>query len=104
MGKLFSIPWGHHRDIIDKCKNVDEALFYVEKTFENNWSRDVLLTFISTDLYQREGNAVTNFDVQLPKLDNDLVKQITRDPYNFVPENYKSSLPTIEEIENELKK
>ena len=81
--KLFSIPWGHHRNIIDKCKNVDEALFYVEKTFENNWSRDVLLTFISTDLYQREGKAITNFDVQLPKLESDLARQITRDPYNF---------------------
>ena len=23
--ELFSIPWGHHRYIIDKCKNVDEA-------------------------------------------------------------------------------
>ena len=83
VGKLFSIPWGHHRNIIDKCKNVDEALFYVEKTFENNWSRDVLSTFISTDLYQREGKAITNFDAQLPKLDSDLARQITKDPYNF---------------------
>ena len=26
MEELFSIPWGHHRYIIDKCKNVDEAI------------------------------------------------------------------------------
>ena len=81
--KLYSIPWGHHRNIIDKCKNVEEALFYIDKSFENNWSRDMLLTFISTDLYKREGKAITNFEVQLPRLNSDLANQITKDPYNF---------------------
>ena len=38
--ELFSIPWGHHRYIIDKCKNVDEALFFVNEVHKNNWSRD----------------------------------------------------------------
>ena len=43
---VFRIPWGHNRTIIDKCKNnVDKALFYVRKTLENNWSRDVLVNF-----------------------------------------------------------
>ncbi len=38
--KLFSIPWRHHVEIITKCKNVDEALFYVQQTIENGWSRN----------------------------------------------------------------
>ena len=43
---VFRIPWGHNRTIIDKCKNnVDKALFYVRKTLENNWSRDVLVRY-----------------------------------------------------------
>ena len=34
---IFEIPWGHHKLIMDKCKdNRDKALFYVEKTLENN--------------------------------------------------------------------
>ena len=34
---LFSIPWDHHRRIIDKCKDdMDKALFFVRKTWENN--------------------------------------------------------------------
>ena len=38
---LFSIPWGHHRYIIDKCSNdSSKALFYVRQTLENGWSRD----------------------------------------------------------------
>ena len=81
--KLFSIPWGHHRYIIDKCKNVEEAIFFVNKVHENNWSRDVLLNFLDTNLYKREGKAINNFEYRLPKENSDLAKQITKDPYNF---------------------
>ena len=83
VGQLFSVPWGHHRYIIDKCKNVDEALFFVNEVKENNWSRDVLLNFLDTNLYKREGKAITNFNEQLPDEDSDLAKQILKDPYNF---------------------
>ena len=34
---LFLIPWAHHRRIIDKCKDdMDKALFFARKTWENN--------------------------------------------------------------------
>ena len=40
---LVRVPWGHHRIIIDKCKgDAAKALFYVRKTVENGWSRNVL--------------------------------------------------------------
>lgn len=26
---IFSIPWGHQISIIDKCKSIEEALFYI---------------------------------------------------------------------------
>ena len=33
---LFSIPWGHHRYIIDKCSNdSSKALFYAHQTLKN---------------------------------------------------------------------
>lgn len=81
---LFSIPWDHHRRIIDRCKNnVDKAIFFVKKTLANNWSRDVLLNWLDTDLYEREGKAITNFKTTLPIVQGDLAQQITKDPYNF---------------------
>lgn len=84
VGKLCSIPWGHHRYIMDKCKHdVEKALFYVEKTIENNWSRAVLLNWLSTDLYERQGKAITNFNTRLPEPQGDLAQEITKDPYNF---------------------
>lgn len=82
--EIYSIPWGHHRYLIDKCKgNAEKALFYVRKTIENNWSRAVLLNWLSTDLYERQGKAITNFTSQLPIAQGDLAQEITKDPYNF---------------------
>lgn len=81
---LYSIPWGHHKLILDKLRdNPEKALFFVEQTIQNNWSRAVLLNFLSTNLYERQGKAITNFKETLPELDSDLAQQITKDPYNF---------------------
>ena len=81
---LFSIPWGHHRYIIDKCADdSDKALFYVRQTLENGWSRDMLLNMLGTSLYERSGKAQTNFKGTLLDADSDLAQEMTRDPYNF---------------------
>ena len=81
---LFLIPWDHHRRIIDKCKgNMDKALFFVRKTWENNWGRDALLNWLDTDLYERDGKAVTNFQSTLSAVQSDLAQQMTKDPYQF---------------------
>lgn len=94
VGELFSIPWGHHRFIIDKCyDNPKKACFYVQKTIQNNWSRAVLLNFLDTDLYERQGKAISNFENALPALQSDLAQELTKNPYNFdfltLTENYK---------------
>ena len=81
---LFSVPWGHHRFIIDKFKEQPEkALFFVHQTIENGWSRDMLLNFMSTDLYERQGHALTNFKRTLPEETSDLAQELTKDPYDF---------------------
>ena len=81
---IFSIPWGHHRVLLDKFKNNPEkALFFVQKIKEQNWSRAVLLNFVDTDLYERSGKAITNFSETLPIPQSDLAQEITKDPYNF---------------------
>lgn len=75
---------GHHKYIIDKCgDNPEKALFYVNKILENNWSRAVLLNWLSTDLYERQGKAITNFSNQLTVPQEDLTQEMTKDPYNF---------------------
>ena len=89
---LFSIPWGHHIMIMQRCKDTQEALFYVHKTIENHWSRSVLEHQIALNLYARQGKAITNFQQQLPPAMSDLAQELTKDPYVFdflsLTENY----------------
>lgn len=77
------IPWGHNILLIQKLKEPTEALFYVQKTIENNWSRSVLTHHIESQLHLREGKAITNFQTTLPAPESDLAHQLLRDPYNF---------------------
>ncbi|WP_404787146.1 PDDEXK nuclease domain-containing protein [Altericista sp. CCNU0014] len=77
------IPWGHNLVILSKIRDIEEALFYVQKTIENGWSRSVLSHHIETRFYYREGKAITNFELRLPALQSDLAKQLLKDPYNF---------------------
>ena len=75
---------GHHVRIIDKFKEQPEkALFFVRQTVENGWSRDMLLNFMGTDLYERQGKALTNFQRTLPGETSDLARELTKDPYDF---------------------
>ena len=84
VAELFMVPWGHHRYIIDKCSaNLEKALFYVHQTVENGWSRNILLNFLDTDLYERQGKALTNFNRTLPDETSELAQEITKDPYDF---------------------
>lgn len=81
---IFAVPWGHYCRIIDKfLDNPKKALFFVRKTVENGWSRDMLLNFMNSDLYEREGKALSNFHQMLPAPMSDLAQEITKDPYNF---------------------
>ena len=57
------VPWGHHMLILKKVKDINQALFYISKTIENNWSRAVLEYQIESNLYNRQGKAVTNFNL-----------------------------------------
>lgn len=77
------IPWTHHTIILDKVKTVEERAFYIEKTFENGWSKSILSIQIESKLYQRTGSAITNFKQTLPDVQSDLAQQTLKNPYVF---------------------
>ena len=58
-------------------------VWYIQKTIEHGWSRSVLGHQIESNLYQRQGKAINNFEATLPKPQSDLAGQILKDPYNF---------------------
>ena len=77
------IPWGHNILLLQKLTSLEERLWYANKTIENGWSRNVLLHWLDSSLYRREGRAITNFQVTLPSPQSDLAHQTLKDPYCF---------------------
>lgn len=80
---IFGIPWGHNAVLLEQVKNLDERLWYAQRAIENGWSRSMLETWIKSDLYNREGKAITNFKHTLPKPHSDMAQQSLKDPYIF---------------------
>lgn len=80
---LVKIPWRHHVEIFTKSTSFNEAFFYIRKTMENDWSRNVLALQVKSDLYNRSGKAITNFSVTLPQPQSDLARETLKDPYKF---------------------
>jgi predicted nuclease of restriction endonuclease-like (RecB) superfamily len=77
------IPWGHNVLLIFKLTHSAVRIWYAQQATANGWSRSMLEHWIESDLYARQGKAVTNFNHALPPLQSDLAKEIVRDPYNF---------------------
>lgn len=77
------VPWKHHVYIFTHCKSIPEALFYIDKTIEDGWSRAELEAEIDDNLYSKQSKAVTNFDEKLPAPYSGLAKAILKSPYDF---------------------
>ena len=79
------IPWGHNIVLMDKIANPEERKWYIEKSAQNGWSRNVLVHQIESGLYQRQvlADKVTNFENRLPSPQSELAAQTMKDPYVF---------------------
>lgn len=80
---LAQITWYHNITLLDKLDRQKERLWYSRKTIENGWSRNVMVHQIESDLYHRQGKALTNFSETLPAPQSELAQQILKDPYTF---------------------
>ena len=80
---ISQIPWGHNVALFTKLKNHKERLWYASKTIEHGWTRAMLEMWMKSDLYNREGKALTNFHQTLPSPQSDLAQQTLKDPYLF---------------------
>ncbi|QOY52781.1 PDDEXK nuclease domain-containing protein [Candidatus Sulfurimonas baltica] len=77
------IPWAHNIVLIQKLKDIELRYWYIQRTFENGWSRDTLALMIKSEFHKREGKLVSNFKNILAPQDSDLVQQSFKDPYIF---------------------
>ena len=83
------IPWSHNVAILEKVKDPQQRIWYIEKTAEIGWSHNVLIHQIESSLYERQvlADKVTNFEHRLPSPQSELAVQTMKDPYvfDFIP-------------------
>ncbi len=77
------VPWMHHVRIIQKCKTVQEAIFYIQRTIENGWSRSALDDNLKAGLYYTAGAAITNYTERLPLPQGKLAQELTKSNYDL---------------------
>ena len=77
------IPWGHNIILMQKVHDKEKRFWYAQQVVENGWSRSMMSMWIESDLYARQGKAITNFKKTLPSPQSDLAVQMMKDPYNL---------------------
>jgi len=81
--ELAQIPWSDHQVLLDKVKDADARAFYIQQIIKNGWSRNVLVHQITGKLFQRQGKALSNFELTLPNPQSDLATETLKNPYLF---------------------
>lgn len=56
---------------MDKISDAEQRIWYIQKTIENGWSRNVMVMQIASKLHERQGKALTNFKTTLPPITSD---------------------------------
>ncbi len=77
------LPWGHIVTLIYDISSKTERCFYIQRALQNGWSRNILSMQIETNLFKRQGNAITNFQDKLPSPQSDLAQNTLKSPYLF---------------------
>lgn len=80
---LAQLTWYHTITLLDKVKDKDIRLFYINKTIEHGWSRNTMVMQLELSLHKRERKAVTNYKLKLPSPQSDLAHNTLKDPYIF---------------------
>ncbi|MEO1145917.1 MAG: PDDEXK nuclease domain-containing protein [Cyanobacteria bacterium J06638_22] len=80
---IAQIPWGHNQSLLNKLETQEQRLWYAQKVIENGWSRNTLELQIKSDLFSRQGEALTNFETTLPAPQSDLAQSLLKSEYNL---------------------
>ena len=75
-----SIPWGHNVVLLEQVKDPEERLWYAQAAVQQGWSRSVLVHWMESALYRRQGKAQTNFERTLAPLQSDLARESAEGP------------------------
>ena len=77
------LGWGHVVLLIYKVQDEEERKWYIQKAVLESWSRDRLEGQIESNLFHRQGNAITNFKQNLPEVLESQAQNLLKSPYNL---------------------
>ncbi len=70
MDAFTAIGFSHHREIIRKCKNRDEMLFYIRQCASGFWSVEKLKYYLTSDLFNKKVALQNNFSDTISNIEN----------------------------------
>lgn len=62
---FFKNGFTHHIAILNNTENIEERIFYIQKTATEFWNNTTLKYHLKSDLYQRQGKLAHNFQTTL---------------------------------------
>jgi predicted nuclease of restriction endonuclease-like (RecB) superfamily len=77
------ISWTHHIIIIEKCKDENKRLYYLNMTKKNQWSKNLLINAIDNQNYENTLISQTNFESTLKNGLSKNAKLLIKDEYIF---------------------
>ena len=93
------IPWGTLIEIMKKSKEHNEIMWYIQKTYENSWSRSSLIKQIKAKAYER-GKIEPIVSKGIEDYDNPLIKEIIKESY-YMPFSSKE-INNEKELKNHI--
>jgi len=80
-----SLPWGHNTLLMEKIKDKEIRLWYMQQTIQKGWSRDWLLNAIKMDNFSQMKTRIKshNFTETLPSVHSDYASEVFKDNYNL---------------------
>jgi predicted nuclease of restriction endonuclease-like (RecB) superfamily len=80
---LAKLPWYHHITLLEKVKDPQIRLLYVEEVAKNGWTRDVMVSQIEANYHLRIAKVVNNFAQTMPLEQSEMARLTFKDPYFF---------------------
>jgi predicted nuclease of restriction endonuclease-like (RecB) superfamily len=77
------ISWTKNLVILERCQDSAERQFYLERTKQFGWTKNVLIHQIENKTYEKTLLNQTNFDAVLPEHIRSQAKLAVKDEYTF---------------------
>lgn len=79
------LPWGHNILLMEKVKDKNIRLWYMQQAITKGWSRDWLLNAIKMDSFSHHQTQIKshNFNETLATIDADYANEVFKDRYNL---------------------